>query len=554
MRTWIVYGAIIIAIATSFTLVLLANMPNTYFEEAHLSLFYYLVQYGHLPHALGRGGDFWTYHANNFIHYPAPGIIITFMSIVSGIPGYKFIYVPVMLPIWILEIAYISYIFLQKRNLELAFAIILISVYTTALNPARWSVSYVALGFIGHLGVIIMLSKYICSKNIKYMVLMYLFFSLSQLSYYSPTTFSIVFILSMSLTFVVLSKFNIRYSSQKQDLLRGSLVMLAMFLTFDYILWIQLSSKGLEYINVVFIFRNLLKMLITEHRIFSPIFFRYDLNLKQNEFLRYIHITSYIVLPLVILIVYGRQSLKNKFQDPNVTIPTIVQLSTLSVAIYETIPYYPLTKWITLRYLMFFGFVITVPLALRNLQTAIHGSSKHYIAVSIMLIVIVLAPIAAIYNYYLPYYIKGYGYHKPELFRRGEYYALTSKKFDDSQFYSNFQISGELRISSLISHNNEHICTSPFYDKIYSFYNTLYTGKNITSNLTKILYPLYQIQKTYLILSAPDFKKPIYGDAWGYVTPPLTPAMRKKVRYSFEIVYTSEDIQVYLIKIGRERS
>ncbi len=136
--------------------------------------------------------------------------------------------------------------------------------------------------------------------------------------------------------------------------------------------------------------------------------------------------------------------------------------------------------------------------------------------------------------------INGYGPHKKELVRYPEYVTLTNYASPKTSIDANFQVSGELEIASYRTNTIQRMLIFPFAERIYGIYEAL--NQSNFESFDRLLHT-----PSIFILTRTDFNKPIWGDVFGYVTPPIKEQTKKSLYNSTSLIFNSGRVEAFYI-------
>jgi hypothetical protein len=220
---------------------------------------------------------------------------------------------------------------------------------------------------------------------------------------------------------------------------------------------------------------------------------------------------------------------------------TTLTLALLSVSAFESIPYAIVTGGINLRYLSLFVPVTTMSIT-GMLASYKKSANIKRIIFYILLILLIVATASSAKLNYINGAVNGLGANKKELTQHPEYTILAIYAPPQTSIYSNFQVSGELRLSSIKMGTDQYMLCIPFRKTIYNFYEAVEEH-----NLEKLSGLLNR--PSIIVLTNSDFGKPMYGDAWGYAVPSLGEQTKKWLENStLDLVYNSGRLEAFHIK------
>jgi hypothetical protein len=215
--------------------------------------------------------------------------------------------------------------------------------------------------------------------------------------------------------------------------------------------------------------------------------------------------------------------------------------ASLSVAVFESIPYSIFTGGISFRYFSLFTPTITISLA-SFILSDIHVTGKRTkkLLTCSLIIFILTAAIAGIRLNIVRNIIEGNGVLKKELVSLPQYMTLARYAETQIPFFSNFQVSAELRLASIKIKAVENTAFEPFGQKIYQLYDSI-----IHNNIEQIGETLKT--PSMLVFTYSDFSKPIYGSIWGNAVPPLGKHNINILGSKLSLVYSSGKIMAFYV-------
>lgn len=484
---------------------------TNYFQISDLAISKNIITTGHIPNQVYHNSLFWYAHANTFINYPGSAIFFSFLSIVTGANNFSFANLPFISIIWVLIILCFIKLFLGK-DMRLCLLLSLpITALTISAFPHIWTISYHSLGYLAHLLILYLLARNFLKQGqidrSSYFLFFILFF-LSLLTYYATSTFTITFLFALSLLPILF----LRQRSARLPLV-FPICSFILFFVLDIMVWRFIKKWQLDFGGIFTDLGGSLIRILTGAPSSQQLFAYGTLELGLfDTVIKYFYFFFICSYPIFIMVLALFTKTINR---TNRTRLIIVLLATLSVPVVESFSYIMSTGSLNFRYLGFFTSIVTICISgvlLRKFTV-----KKKYVKKIIFIVCIfsmIFASIACIKLNVVNGAIEGLGYNKKVLVGCSEYNTLVTYASHNNIFYSNFQVSGELKMASLKIDANETIITDPFGEKIYSFYDALL--QHDMKNITNVVAP-----GSIIVFTDIDSTKPLYGDAWGYLVPPL---------------------------------
>lgn len=527
---------VLLNVSIAIFIIVYGGTINNYFVASPLSLSKHIISHGNIPESLYSDYISWNGHANSFTKYPGSAIIISILSLVAGIDYYIFASLPISSIFWV--IALLCFIkLLIGKNIYMFFSLsLLLTIYTISSRPDIWTLSYHSLGFISHLFILFIVTKLLITNDYnrgKYVFVILLLFTTSLLNYYSASLFSTMFLFALTIWALIFKE------KENSRLTMGLPVLLfVMYIAFDTMLWDVLKYGKLDFGGIFEIITSSMYRFIMG---FPPSeeFYKYGYSYMVNPFDQLFSRFFRGFSPLVLLVL---TYFDNEAHSISREKKMILILASLSVAIWESFPYAIFTDTFSARYLSLFTPIIIVSLAgLALSQYYKSNVVKKRIICYILLSFFILATISSVKNDLILSNVEGFGWNKKELVRYEEYITLINYASKKIPIYSNFQVSGELRLASISVGTDQLMLSIPFGKEMYGFYEALEErdiGK--LSELVKI--PLV------MVLTRSDFTKYIYGDVYGYAVPPLDEQTKLWLKDSaLNLIYSSGRLEAFFI-------
>jgi len=489
---------IILFISIYYLLIYNAN----YFISSPIIIAEKIIENAKLPHKIFEVEDFWKTHANFFTNYPNSALLIATLSMVADLPLYLILHLSIIYIVWVLLLIVILKFFVKKEKLYMLF-MFLLSIYTISQYPHTWNINYHSLGYISHLLILYIITKqYLLDRrnnNVNNTIIILTVYFLSLFSYYTTTFFSIWFIFSIIIWSIVFLK------KIEKLFLYIFLIFLVMYLISDSAFVLTLGQTPhpttlLE--NIWHSFLRLLRGLPPSEQLY-PFGIPYEGG-TLDYILRIIRYSfaGFFIVVILLLIFYKSNTYRSKLVS--------LIFAVLSVSFIESFPY-AIVKGgeFATRYLLFYAQIIVLgvfSLVIQNLYI------KNRVIFYVLLLYISVSIFAFFYQSYVSHNIAGPIVRSKVALP--EYELLVMLVHNNIVIYSDYQISGELWLATIKLGIENYVTISPFHSKIYSIY------KSITTHNLTTLYSLLK-QNSIIVFSHFNFISPLYGDVWGFTTPPL---------------------------------
>jgi len=493
------------------TLLVLYVKAIEYFVVSPYALSSFILANGRIPQKLFDSNKGWNAHANNFVNYPAAAIIISFLSMISGLDAYLIIYLPILIIVFIIMLfSFVRILPLQNR--EISYLIfLLLSIYIVARFPNVWNLTYHSLGYVSHLMIMYLVLKKLYFRGKKEDdLVMSIMFLLSLFSYYSTTTFTIVLIFALIMWSIAIKK------KQMIDTMKHMLIIFVVSYAFyDFFAWRVLGEWRLDFGVLIeyllaFLYRFIMGQPASEE--LYPFGAPYEKSLLDILLSRATFLFS-ALSPIVILLV---EHLGNTRIDEDEKLKDIVIiLSSLTVAVYELIPYVIVKMGLNWRYLSIFTPIVTLFIASKMLPRLCKATYYKKILCLMIMVLFVVALVGAIKIGTYNSVVEGLGSVKGSLVKLPEYEFFAKYACCNVAFYSNFQVSAELRAIFIKVGKAEDVSSEALLNYTYTFYNII--KKNDSKDLDLVL-----PSRSVIVITTQDLYKPVYGAAWGYATPPFS--------------------------------
>lgn len=511
-----------------------------YFVASPLALSENVGTNGHIPTHIDYSVDsFWNNHLKDFLNYPGPAIIINFFSNITGVSSYDLIYLPITAVLYIVMLLCFFKMFPMNFSYINSSLFSLASIYIISMWPHTWNLTYHSIGYLSHLLFLYLLIKsFLINSRTKYITLLLLMHTTSLLSYYSTSIFNIIFTIALASWALIL----LRNKKIAGSMLRFSALLFIMYVAYDYMIYNVIRYWRLE-------FASLLETLVSSVQRFlmgipySERLYAYGYPYERtliDVWLSRINLIFMTLFPITVLLITFFVK-ETKIQKLNRLKICSLVFASLTLAAFESVPYSIFTGGLSFRYLSLFTPIITISLASFNFSNAhISGKRRKKLLIYSLIFFILIAAIAGIRLNMIRGIIEGMGAIKKELVSLPEYVALASYAEAQNPFFSNFQVSAELRLASIKIKVYQITGFEPFGNKIYQLYDSI-----VHNDLRKISESL----KTplILILTYSDLLKPIYGSMWGNAVPPLEKQCMKILSSELSLVFNSGRIMAFYI-------
>lgn len=501
----------------------------------------HIMQAAHLPQKFFETPDsFWKSHANKYISYCGSSLLIVTLNLISGTDAYIFRYLPLILIPFLLIVRLIFLIPVRKNNssyIVSSILFVLYVIYIVANAAYQWRLTYQALGFISHIYILYILVKTIISArrfSIPDYLIMMLFFSISLLNYYTMSTISITFVLSLGLGFLLFER---RYVSQIGILFGLGLSFFILYFNYDIMWTTILSSSQKNLLNVPSILIGSFSRYIFGNPPSEELFASgFPVIVSPED--RILSIIAHLfwgLAPIILVIIFSLIiNVENKLRNSALSLI----LASLVTAGWESFPYVLAFGVFNLRYLIRFTPIVTLLILL------IFSGNKRVRWQKVILYVFLLwFIIATVYQIKVPFLrdnVGGIASQKLELINYPEYQSLAYLSTSSYNLYSNFQVSGEIWLSSIKINKSWEVSISPFQNKVYLFLNC---SDDLDLKMFKNKFEMPAI----LILTRTDFLKPVWGDFHGYAIKPIRQDVAFLFKKSFDIIYNSGRLIAYSI-------
>jgi len=461
-----------------------------------------IIENAELPYKIFETENFWKSHANAFTNYPNSALLFALLSIVAGLPLHLILHLSIMYIVWIILLAVLLKLFIKNEQIYILFLFIL-SIYTISQYPRTWNINYHSLGYISHLFILyIIIKKTLLDKSnndINYTIILLIVYFLSLFSYYATTFFSIWFIFSIIIWSIVFSR------SFKKSFLYIFFIFIVLYIISDSALVSTLGQAPhpitlLE--NIWHSFLRLLQGLPPSERLsqFG--------NPHEEETLDYIlriirySFAGFFVIVILLLMFYKSDTYRSRL--------IVLIFAALSVSLLESFPY-AIVKGgeFATRYLLLYAQTII-------LSIFSFISQDLYIRNKVIFYIFLIYISVSIFAFFYPSYVS-HNIAGPTVRSKvglPEYELLVTLLHSNRVIYSDYQISGELWLAAIKLGVENYVTVSPFLERAYSIY------KSITTHNLTILH-LSLGQNSLIVFSHFNFVSPIYGDIWGFATPPL---------------------------------
>jgi len=530
--------AISLGIIISISLALYAKVIE-YFVVSPYTLSNYILVEGHIPFKLFDSNDYWSSHANTFVNYPATAIIISFLSMILGIDAYLIVYLPINAVILSVILLLFLHMYCPHKSCKVTYTIFsLFPIYIVARQPFTWNLTYHSLGFVSHLiAFYLVVKKLYFREKMEDNLALLLVFSLSLLSYYTASSYTIVSILAIMLWLMLIG---IRgYINAIKQLKQILIMMLFSYIFYDFAVWNVIN-------NWRFDFSTLIDYLLTFiHRFMSGLppseelypfglpFERSLFDILLSRIATIFSLSSPIAVLVLALLNDVRSNENEKLKE------VVIILSSLTVALSEVIFYVIAGYGLNLRYLHVFTPIVTLSILNKVCQSV--SSYRKVICLAIAaLFTVATVGVAKLHLYNSV--IEGLGTWKKDLVQLPEYEFFAEYSCCGMTLYSNFQVSAEVRMMLIRTNKVEEVTSKPFLDLAFKLYD-IARRNNIAD--------LISLDRSVIILTRLDLTKPVYGSAWGHATPPFSEQIVDIFDKSelLNRIYSSERIYAYGILV-----
>lgn len=484
-----------------------------YFIASPMLASKYILQTGHLPSRLFENSNtFWKNHANTYTQYSGSSILIATLNMISGIDVYLFKYLPVtLIPLLVI----VRQTFLlpveknrQNRNLSLAFFALYI-IYLIVPSSYAWRLTYQPLGFISHVAILYITLKVFMVKNNSFkrsdFIVILLLYSLSLLNYYSMSTINITFMFFLSLFCLIVKR---KWESPTRTFLNLGIIFFISYFMFDIMWYTVLSNIKGEAFEIPSIIINSFLRYATGHTP-SEELYAYGLPFTVAIEDRILSIIFHsfigfgpIILSIMLLLI-------NHFKLDRGAYGLILIFASMLTAGWESIPYGMAFGIANLRYLMRFTPLVTLFVLLWSFHKPTH---KHK---TILYFFMLWLFISTIYQIKVPLIrdrVYGMSSLKLELVDYPEYTTLAT--YLGEHAFANFQVSGEIWLSSIRIGSSSKISISPIHKNAYTL-REFFVSQDL--DIIKNSFNLPAV----IILTKTDFSKPMWGEFHGYVIEPI---------------------------------
>ena len=528
----------VIAFSTLFLVSLVIVYGASYFAASPLAIARSIVVNGKIPQRIYDVSGFWNDHANTFINYPGSALLISALSIVMDVDYYAFARLPLVAIPWVLVLFCVTKLFVKENKCLCVLVTFALTVLTLSIYPHSWTINYHSLSYLSHLFTLFLSTKLILegdrSRSRRISMMLLLFYTISLLNYYATSMFSIVLLLGLVSWATILRGVNyVGFTT------RLPLLFFVAYITYDVMFWNVISYWKLDvaglFETITASVSRFLSGLPASEKLFR---YGYPFELTLlDKWLKYIYLSfigPYAILTLALI--YLAPILPGEKKKL-----AILVLSSLSVAAFESIPYAIVTGGINVRYLSFFVPIMTMSITGMLLSHQRLTNIKKVIF-CVLLIYLMIVAVSSIKLNYINNAVSGLGVNKKELVQWPEYTTLASYAPPQTLIYSNFQISGELRLSSIKVGTDRYVLCSPFEEAIYDFFEAI--EKRSLEKLRKSLG-----ERSIIVLAYSDFSKPMYGDVWGYAVRPLGEQAKKWLENTaLDLAYDSGRLKTFYIK------
>jgi len=515
---------IVLFILIYYTLICNAN----YFVASPIIIAKEIIKDATLPRKIFETENFWKSHANFFTNYPNSALLIAILSMVADLPLHLILQLSILYIIWIILLIVILKLFAKRESIRILF-VFLLSVYTISQYPRTWNINYHSLGYISHLLILYIVTKQFLSNkrsnDINYIIVILIVYFLSLFSYYATTFFSIWLIFSIIVWSIVLSK------KFEKVHLYIFLIFLIIYLISDSALVLTLGQAPSPTTILESIWRSFLRLL----QGLPPSEQLYQLGNPYEEgtldyifrIIRY-SFAGFFIVVILLLMFYKFNSYRLRL--------IILIFAVTSVSLLESFPY-AIVKGgeFATRYLMLYAQIIVLSVfsfVVQNLYI------KNRVIFYALLVYVSVSVFAFFYQGYISLNFAG-----PTVRSRvalPEYELLVMLVHSNRVVYSDHQISGELWLAAIKLGVENYVTVSPFLGRIYSIYKSI-----TTYNLT-ILHSSLR-PDSVLVFSHFNFISPVYGDVWGFATPPFGLHNEVWVKEVFSVVFDSGRLFVVCI-------
>ena len=520
---------ILASIIMLYLLLLHFNSTN-YFITSILNLAYDVIKHGHIPTKSDRILTFWEWHENQFIHYPGSYLTYAIINLIAGIDICVARFIPILFLYMFIAIYLLVSIFIESTTLRAIFTFIFAFAWLVAF-PHTWMISYHALGYFSHILTVYLLTKILITKqkSIAYIIdaiVIVLIYIIALFNYYATSSFSIFFVFFLLVSYALVYR-----SIRSMTLITYFIIFfifLILFILFDYTYRIFIFKSDFLGQSLSYIITSVINY-ITQS-VGSRKLFLFGLPADRTFVeiiilqLRVLLIVLFIVL--TIAIVFWR-NIQWSIRAPLV----VLLLASVGTGVFESIPYAYVLGGVNLRYFQLYSSIIFILIMFKLVTVRQLGVRSRVI----LLFFVIFSLIIITGNGVISYMDKiNHNWSiKPSLSNLAEYSEIYTILGNNMRIKASFQVSGELRFVEVCLHNlNKKIINSPFLEDTYFIYSNI---QNKTYFNIKEKY-----KRWFLVFSLLDFEKPVWGDVWGYATPPFGASFLHVIKTYFNIYYNSE--------------